>query len=278
VAKYRLDRLENVEIIDPRKSKKTEVYSKLFQAKRKRKGVTPKMSSKFMRRRNFFGPMMVEAGDADAVINGITQSYPEAIRPMVMAIGAKEGQRLAGIYIMNCRSRIIFFADTTVNMELSAEELAHVAIDTARVARDFLQAEPRVAMISYSNFGSAPSEMNTKIQKAVDIAKKMWPDLIIDGEMQIDTAVDAEIAEEFFPFSEIKGDANVMIFPNLASANIAYKLLMRVGGAEAIGPILIGMKKPVNVLQRASTVQDVVNMTTITAMKIQAHREGKAFA
>ncbi len=256
------------EIVDPRDSKLTTAYAEKFTEKRQRKGIIYKAAEKLMRRRGYFGPMMVEMGDADAVINGITQSYPDAIRPMVTTIGAKPGQRLSGIYVMNCKSRILFFADTTVNMETTAEQLAHVAIETANVAQGFLQSKPRVAMLSFSNFGSAPSAQSEKVQRAVDLARAAAPDLIIDGEMQVDTAIVPEIAEEYFPFSQIQGDANVLIFPDLASANIAYKMLLRLGGAEAIGPILVGMNKPVSVLQRACTVQDVVNMTTITAMKI----------
>lgn len=278
IKKLKLDILKNVEIIDPRSSNRADDYAAEFARKRQRKGISPKIAVKYMRQRNFFGPMMVEMGDADAVINGITQSYPEAIRPMVMTIGAKPGQRLAGIYIMNCKSRIVFFADTTVNIDIGPEELAHVAIETSNLARDFLQSEPRVAMLSYSNFGSAPSPMNDRVRRAVEIVRARRPDLVIDGEMQVDAALVPEITEEFFPFSSIQGDANVLIFPDLASANISYKLLLRLGGAEAIGPILIGMNKPVNVLQSASTVQDVVSMTTITAMKVQSEREGKKFA
>lgn len=260
------------DIVDPRDSKLTQTYAEKFTEKRQRKGIIHRTAEKLIRRRGYFGPMMVEMGDADAVINGITQSYPEAIRPMVTTIGAKPGQRLAGIYVMNCKSRILFFADTTVNIETTSEQLAHVAIETAKIAEGFLQSKPRVAMLSYSNFGSAPSEQSNKVQRAVELARAASPELIIDGEMQVDTAIVPEIADEYFPFSQIQGDANVLIFPDLASANIAYKLLLRLGGAEAIGPILIGMNKPVSVLQRASTVQDVVNMTTITAMKIQKER------
>ncbi len=260
------------EIIDPRKSTLSQTYADRFTEKRQRKGIIRRTAEKLIRRRGYFGPMMVEMGDADAVVNGITQSYPEAIRPMVTTIGAKPGQRLAGIYVMNCKSRIVFFADTTVNIETTSEQLAHIAIETAKIAEGFLRSTPRVAMLSFSNFGSAPSEQSNTVQRAVELARAASPELVIDGEMQVDTAIVPEIAEEYFPFSQIQGDANVLIFPSLASANIAYKLLLRLGGAEAIGPILIGMNKPVSVLQRASTVQDVVNMTTITAMKIHNER------
>ena len=269
----RLSSLEGIELIDPRASTKTILYTEVYADKRKRKGITIKTAGQQMKRRSYYGPMMVELGDADAIITGINQSYPDAIRPMVQTIGPKPGQRLAGIYVMNCKSRILFFADTTVNIEIDAEQLAHIAIETARFARNFLRSKPKIAMLSYSNFGSAPSASSKKVEKAVHLVRSACPDLIIDGEMQVEPAIVPELAKEMFPFSKIQGDANVLIFPDLTSANIAYKLLCRLGGAEAIGPILIGMNKPVNVLQRASNVQDVVNMATITAMTIQAETE-----
>ncbi len=268
IEEYKLTRLRDVTIIDPKKSEKAEHYARVFAKKRERKGMTFVTAEKSLKRRNYFGPMMVEVGDADGVINGISQSYPEAIRPMVTTIGAKPGHRLAGIYIMNCKSRILFFADTTVNIDISARELAGIALETSKIARNFLQTEPRVAMLSFSNFGSAPSAETRKVREAMEYLRELDPELIVDGEMQVDTAISPDVASRIFPFSKIQGNANVLIFPNLASANISYKLLLRLGGAESIGPILIGMNKPVNVLQRVSTVQDVVNMTTITAMRV----------
>jgi malate dehydrogenase (oxaloacetate-decarboxylating)(NADP+) len=192
---------------------------------------------------------------------------------MLHTIGTKPGQRVAGIYMMIFKSRVMFFADTTVNIGLGAEELAGIAIETANMAQQYLQTAPRVAMLSYSNFGSAPTPSSTLVKEAVAIAKRKRPDLIIDGEMQVEPAVDEKIAAEFFPFSKIQGDANVLIFPNLSSANISYKLLQRLGGAEAIGPILVGMNKPVNVIPTGADVQDVVNIAIFTAMAIQTNRE-----
>lgn len=192
---------------------------------------------------------------------------------MLHAIGTKHGQRVAGIYMMIFKSRVIFFADTTVNTGMNAEDMASIAIETANMAQQFLQTEARVAMLSYSNFGSAPTTSSMMMKEAVAIAKKRRPDLIIDGEMQVEPAVDEKIAHDFFPFSQIQGDANVLIFPNLSSANIAYKLLQKLGGAEAIGPILIGMNKPVNVIPTGSDVQDVVNIATFTSIHIQNVRE-----
>ncbi|MGE3261269.1 MAG: NADP-dependent malic enzyme [Bacteriovoracia bacterium] len=273
---YKLDGLQNVQIEDPIHSDKTERYAKTLLQKRQRKGMTPVRSERIMKNRNYYGPMMVEIGEADGVLNGLTQSYPDTIRPMLHTIGTKPGQRVAGIYMMIFKSRVMFFADTTVNTGMGADELASVAIETANMAQQYLQTPARVAMLSYSNFGSAPTASSQMMKQAVAIAKKRRPDLIIDGEMQVEPAVDEKIASEFFPFSAIQGDANVLIFPNLSSANIAYKLLQRLGGAEAIGPILIGMNKPVNVIPTGADVQDVVNIAIFTSIAIQNTREQQA--
>jgi len=270
----RLDTLKDVEVIDPLKAKNLPELAKALLAKRQRKGMTPARADRIIRNRNYYGPMLVATGHADGLLNGLTQSYPDTIRPMLHTIGTKPGQRVAGIYMMIFKSRILFFADTTVNTNMSAEELAHIALETATMAERYLQTEPRVAMLSYSNFGSAPTDSSLKMKKATEIAKNKRPGLIIDGEMQVDPAVEEKIASQFFPFSAIQGDANVLIFPNLSSANIAYKLLMRLGGAEAIGPLLVGMNKPVNVIQTGADVQDVVNIATFTAIAIQNEREG----
>jgi malate dehydrogenase (oxaloacetate-decarboxylating)(NADP+) len=192
---------------------------------------------------------------------------------MLHTIGTKPGLKVAGIYMMIFKSRIMFFSDTTVNVGLTSEQVASIAIETANMAQQYLQTAPRVAMLSYSNFGSAPTPSSMMMKEAVAIAKRKRPDLIIDGEMQVEPAVDEKIAGEFFPFSQIQGDANVLIFPNLSSANIAYKLLMKLGGAEAIGPILVGMNKPVNVIPTGADVQDVVNIATFTSIAIQNARE-----
>jgi malate dehydrogenase (oxaloacetate-decarboxylating)(NADP+) len=160
-----------------------------------------------------------------------------------------------------------------VNTGMNAEDMALIAIETANMAQQYLQTEARVAMLSYSNFGSAPTESSLMMKEAVSICKQLRPDLIIDGEMQVEPAVDEKIAQDFFPFSKIQGDANVLIFPNLSSANIAYKLLQKLGGAEAVGPILIGMNKPVNVIPTGSGVQDVVNIATFTSINIQNSRK-----
>jgi malate dehydrogenase (oxaloacetate-decarboxylating)(NADP+) len=273
IQRLKLDSLVGVQMEDPFTSDKSGTYAKRLLDKRQRKGMTPPRADRVMKHRNYFGSMMVEAGDADGLLNGLTQSYPETIRPMLHSIGTKPGQRVAGIYMMIFKSRVMFFADTTVNTGMTAEDLATVAIETANMAQQYLQTAPRVAMLSYSNFGSAPTNSSNTMKEAVAIAKKLRPDLIIDGEMQVEPAVDEKIARDFFPFSQIQGDANVLIFPNLSSANISYKLLQKLGGAEAVGPILIGMNKPVNVIPTGSDVQDVVNMATFTSISIQNQRE-----
>ena len=268
----KLENLVNVRIEDPIHSPRTPELAKVLLEKRQRKGMTPVRAQRVMMNRNYYGPMLVEMGEADGILNGLTQAYPDTIRPMLHTIGTKTGQRVAGIYMMIFKSRVMFFSDTTVNTGLTPDELASIAIETANMAGQFLQTAPRVAMLSYSNFGSAPTPTSILVKDAVAIAKKKRPDLIIDGEMQVEPAVDEKIASEFFPFSKIQGDANVLIFPNLSSANIAYKLLQKLGGAEAIGPILIGMNKPANVIPTGADVQDVVNMATFTAMSVQTAR------
>jgi len=260
---------------DPLYSEKSTRFAALLLEKRQRKGMTPVRSQRVMRNRNYYGPMLVETGEADGILNGLTQSYPDTIRPMLHTIGTKPGLRVAGIYMMIFKSRVMFFSDTTVNVGMTAQDIASIAVETASMAEQYLQTAPRVAMLSYSNFGSAPSASSIMMKDAVAIAKKMKPGLIIDGEMQVEPAVDEKIAAEFFPFSAIQGDANVLIFPNLSSANISYKLLHRLGGAEAIGPILVGMNKPVNVIPTGADVQDVVNIATFTSIAIQNKMEGK---
>lgn len=276
IQKNNMESLATVQIEDPLRSPKSSVYAKVLLEKRQRKGMTPVRSERVMKNRNYFGPMMVEAGDADGVLNGLTQSYPDTIRPMLHTIGTKPGHRVAGIYMMIFKSRIMFFADTTVNTGMKADELAAIAVEAANMAQQYLQTEARVAMLSYSNFGSAPTPSSIMMKDAVAIAKSIRPDLIIDGEMQVECAVDEKIAGEFFPFSKIQGDANVLIFPNLSSANISYKLLQKLGGAEAIGPILVGMRKPVNVIPTGADVQDVVNIATFTSIAIQNTIDGAA--
>jgi malate dehydrogenase (oxaloacetate-decarboxylating)(NADP+) len=222
-----------------------------------------------MKNRTVYGAMMVRQGDADALVAGISQHYPDTIRPALQIIQTRPNcSRVVGLFMMILKDRIYFFADTTVNIEPTAEELAEIACLTAEVARRF-QIVPRVAMLSFSNFGSVRHPLVEKVRKAAELVRKREPNLMVDGEMQADTAVVPELIQEHYPFSDLKGPANVLIFPDLQSANIAYKLVQRLGGAEAIGPILVGMGKPVHVLQHGFETKDIVNMAAIAAVDAQ---------
>ncbi len=265
--------INDVEIINPEESDKLDSYSEEFYKMRQRKGETMVDAKKTMAQRRFFAPMMVNMGDADCVIAGLTLHYPDTIRPALQIIKKRpEVARVAGMYMLLFKNQIICCADTTVNIDPTAQELADIAILTAETAKRF-DIEPRIAMLSFSNFGSAEHELSLKVKEATEIVKKKDPSLMVDGEMQADTAVVPEIIEKDFPFSSLQGGANVLIFPNLASGNIAYKLLMRLGGAEAIGPILIGLQKSVHVLQRGCEVNDIVNMTAIAVVEAQENNK-----
>ena len=222
-----------------------------------------------MKQNTYYGAMMVELGHADGMLSGISQSYPETLRPAIQIIGVKEGSRLAGIYMMIFKKRVLWFADTTVNIDPTAEELADIAIGTAKLVRRFTlgRAEGRDARRSRTSARTQHPHA-LKMRRAAEIMREKAPDIACDGEMQADTAVVPEISRESFPFNRVPGDANILMFPNLDAANIAYKLMAKMDQAEAIGPILIGMDKPVFVLQQNSDVNDVVNMAAITAMDI----------
>jgi malate dehydrogenase (oxaloacetate-decarboxylating)(NADP+) len=265
------ENLKTVKIITPSLAEKRESYAEEFYLKRQRKGLAKEQAFSLMKNENYFGSMMVQRGDADGLLSGITQSYPDTIRPFLQTVGNRKGMKIAGVYMMLFKEKIYFFADTTVNIEPTATDLADIAICAAEEAK-FFDIEPKIAMLSFSNFGSNNHPLAAKVREAVMIVKKRRPDILIDGEMQADTAVVPEIAAETFPFCEIKGGANVLIFPDLQSANICYKLMQRIGGAEAIGPILIGMNKPINVLQRTADVDEIVNMAMITVLEIRKSR------
>lgn len=266
--------LKDVKIIRPSASSSLKAYAERYFDKRQRKGATLAMSQQLMKQNNYFGSMMVEMGHADGLLSGVSLSYPDTLRPALQIIGAKPGSRLAGIYMMIFKRRILWFADTTVNIEPSAEDLADIAIQTAEFAGSFMVDEPRVAMLSFSNFGSNDHPFSKRMRQATEIVKRRAPNLVVDGEMQADTALKAEISAESFPFNRVPGNANVLIFPDLQSGNIAYKLIARMASAEAIGPILVGMNKPVFVLQQNSDVNDIVNMAAITAMEIRLRKSG----
>jgi len=253
------------EIVDPFHFDKAEEYAKAYFDLRKRKGVTMADALKKIHEPNILGPMMVKMGDADAFVSGLTYDYPEVIRPALQIHHTAPGvTRAAGVYIMIVDDRVYLFTDATVNIEPTAEDLAEIACLAANFARQ-LDIEPRVAFLSFSNFGSTPHPLSEKVRKAVEIVKERCPDFVYDGEMQADTAVAAEIVEERYPFSAVK-DANVLVFPSLESANIAYKLLARLGKAKAIGPILLGMGAPIHVLQTGDDVNAIVQIASVAVM------------
>jgi len=257
---------DSFEIIDPVQSEKSKIYAEEFFRKRQRKGGALVEANRLMKKLNYFGSMMVELGDAEALISGLTTNYPTTIRPALQCIGVKEGMKVvSGLYIVAAKQDVYFFADTSVNVNPTTEELVDITLSAADTVKEF-NIEPRIAMLSFSNFGSSPHPESNKVRDAVKLVKSIRPDLIIDGEMQLDTAVVPEIAKNEFPFCEIQGKANILIFPDLNSGNIAYKLMSRIGQVTVIGPILMGMRKPIHVLQRGATVDDIINMTAIAVV------------
>ena len=262
--------LRGTEIINPRKSEKLNAYSEVLFAKRQRKGMTRYDARRRLQEDgNYFGAIMVEQGDADALLSGINAHYPDVILPAIEVVGKKDGlSKVHGLYMMVFKKEVVFCADTTVTIEPTAEELAETAILAAEQARRF-DIKPRVAMLSFSNFGSAQHPLTQKVKKATELVKERAPELTVDGEIQANVALDPEIVKSQYPFSNLKGDANVFIFPDLQSGNITYKMLAKLGNAVAVGPILMGMKKPIHVLQRADDVSDIVNMAAVAVNDAQ---------
>jgi malate dehydrogenase (oxaloacetate-decarboxylating)(NADP+) len=265
--------LEGIPIIDPKSeemdSKRAE-YAELFFKKRQRKGYNFYEAKKKMRDRNYYGCMMVETGDADAMISGLTKNYPDTIRPALHIIGMEEGaKKVAGMYIIMTKKGPLFLADTTVNFNPTAEELADITLLVAKEVKHF-GITPCIAMLSYSNFGSSDSPEAKLVATARDIVKQKDPMLIVDGEVQANVAFNKEIIKDNYPFSElVNEDVNTLIFPNLAAGNVAYNLLQEIGGADAIGPILLGLRKPVHILQLGSTVRSIFNMVLIAVIDAQ---------
>ncbi|MFA7060990.1 MAG: NADP-dependent malic enzyme [Pedobacter sp.] len=260
----------DVPIIDPAESELTGIYAEELYRMRQRKGLTLSESQRILRRksRTHFGAMMVHSGDANALLGGIDTHYPETIRPALEVLGKQQGlASVHGLYMMVFKNDVYFLADTTVSIDPTAEELAETAILAAEKVR-MLDIEPRVAMLSFSNFGSVNHQQTLKVRRATEIVKERAPDLIVEGEMQADTAVVPELLDGF-TFSKLKTNANILIFPDLNSGNICYKLLHHLGGAEAIGPILMGMNKPIHVLQRGDGVDAIVNMAAIAVVDAQ---------
>jgi malate dehydrogenase (oxaloacetate-decarboxylating)(NADP+) len=269
--------LPNVQIIDPKRPINEEEkaiqekYATHYYEKRKRKGVSKKEAANTLRARSFYGTVMVDVGDADGMIGGLTNKYPDTVRPALQIIGARpEVNKVASMHIIMTKSGPLFLADTTINHHLEAEDIANIAELVATQARVF-NIEPRIAMVTYSNFGSVPNgESAVLMRKATDILHEKRPDLIVDGEMQAHLALDEKGLKQYYPFSKLAGKkANILIFPNLSSANISYNLLNTAGEMDIIGPILLGLKKPVHILQLGSTVRQIVDMVGIAAMHAQ---------
>jgi len=265
--KYNLD-INKAEIIEFSKSDKIETYVDELYRLRQRKGLTRNACHRLLTTdHNYYGVMMVRMGDADGMVSGVNHYYPEVIRPALQILEVQKDKKfIAGLYAMVFKKETIFFADTTVNIESTAEILANTAIMVADKVKKTFDIEPRIAMLSFSNFGSVRHPFSEKVAKATQMVKEMRPDLIIDGEMQVDLAFDTELRERDYNFSDLKGRANVLIFPSLEAGNIGYKLMARLGGAEAIGPILVGLEKSVHVLQRHCDVDTIVRMCAIAAL------------
>jgi malate dehydrogenase (oxaloacetate-decarboxylating)(NADP+) len=264
---------EDLIIIDPKEEsqkKKRDEYGDILWEKRKRKGLTQFEARKLMRERNYFGSMMVETGEADALISGISRNYRTTIKPALEVIGKLDDvKKVAGMYIMNTKKGTLFLADTTINTNPTAEELVDMSEMIAKTVKKF-NITPRLALLSYSNFGSTRTEGSSKMAKATVLLKERNPNLIVDGEIQADFALDVEKTAGIFPFSVLAEEqANTLIFPNLESGNLAYKLIQEVAEAESIGPVLVGMKKPVHILQLGCTVREIINMVTLSVVDAQ---------
>ncbi len=261
--------LDGLTIVDPRRSDRLEAYAQEYFRMRQRKGVTLDEARRAIRNPTAWGAMMVHLGEADALVAGLTQSYPETIRPALRIIQRRpDVSRVAGVMLMIVQDELYFFADPTVNIEPTAEELADIAICCAEEARRF-HVEPRIAMLSFSNFGSVSHPSVTKVQQATQLIRQRRPELTVDGEMQADTAVVPELVANLFPFSKLTKRANILVFPDLQSANVSFKLLHRLGGAQAIGPILMGMSRPVQLLEQSNEVDDIVHMAAIAVVGAQ---------
>lgn len=265
--------LEDIPVYDPRSDEteeKRNQYADLFFAKRGRRGFNAYESKKVMKDRNYFGCMMVECGDADCMISGLAKNYPDTIRPALQTIGTEEGvEKIAGMYLMLTKRGPLFLADTTVNFNPTAEELADITLMVAKEVRNF-NIIPRIAMLSYSNFGSSNSPEARLVAEARKIVKTKMPSLLVDGEMQASVAFNKELMKENYPFCElVEKDVNTLIFPNLAAGNIAYNLMKELETADAVGPILLGLKKPVHILQLGSSVRSILNMATVAVVDAQ---------
>ena len=265
------DELLEIPIVQPSQHPKFKEYvDRLFEM-RQRKGIMKREAERLLSNPDYFASMAVHMGDADGVVSGAIQNYSDCVRPILEIIGPGKRKTASGLNVVMFKNKMIFFADTAVNIDPTAEQVATIAIHAARVA-EYFRIQPRIAMLSYTNFRSK-GDSPKKMRQAAEIVKKHYPHYIVDGEMQADTAVNPEIVERIFPFCEVKNGANILVFPNLDSGNISYKLVQQLGGAEVIGPFLMGVQKPANVLQRTCTVEDIVNTVALTALQAQAMME-----
>ncbi len=274
IEEFGLDNLKDVPIHYPSTHPKYQEYAERLYQMRQRKGVHLREAERLMTDPDYFAAMMVHMGDAHGMVSGATQNYADCVRPILQIIGPGSRKTASGLNLVIFKNKILFFADTAVNINPTAEQCATIGIHAARVA-EYFRIQPRIAMLSYTNF-RAIGESPRKMKEAADIVRKHYPHYIIDGEMQADTAVNPDVVERIFPFCEIKNGANIFIFPNLDAGNISYKLVQQLGGGEVIGPFLMGVKKPANVLQRTCTVEDIVNTVVLTALEAQALMESHA--
>ncbi len=265
--------LQNIEIIDPTQDPRREAYADILYQLRKRKGVSRTMSHQLVTDHNYFASVMLYEGAVDAMVNGVKAPYANSARPILEVIGAHKGKTLAGVYFMVKEQSLMFFADCTINIDPTAEELANIAIATAEIAKIYTQDPIRVAMLSFGSFGSSKHPFAQKVAEAVRIIKDKAPHLEVDGEMQADVALNARQREKEFPFSNLKGNANVLIFPNVSSANIGYKLLQNIGEVEVTGPLLVGLNKPANVMQREASVREIAHMIYVSAHQGVVHQK-----
>jgi malate dehydrogenase (oxaloacetate-decarboxylating)(NADP+) len=256
------------EIIEPAHSPRLEAYAEELYRLRQRRGVTRNEARELMSNSNYFGAMMVHMGDADGFVAGVSQHYPDTIRPALQIVAMRpDVHKVSGLYVIATKRDVFLFADTTVNIEPNSEDLAEIALLSAEVAESF-GIVPRVAMLSFSNFGSTQHPLTEKVRRATELVKQRNPKLMVDGEMMADTAVVPELLAEY-PFSTLRQRANVLVFPSLEAGNVAYKLMLRIGSAEALGPVLMGLSKPVHVLQRGSTVEEIVDVAALAVVDAQ---------
>ncbi len=263
-----------LQVVDPVRDERADAYAEHLYEQRQRRGVTKNEAHRMVGDPNYFGSVMVDRGDADVFMSGRTTHYPDALRPALRVIGTREGtDKVSGVYMMTFEDEAYFFADTTVNIDPSSEDLAEISLQAAEVARRF-NVDPRVALLSFSDFGSTEHPLTYKVHQAAELVKEQAPELEVDGEMQADTALVEEILQDTYPFNDLSGSANTLVFPNLESGNIGYKLLQRLADAKATGPILVGTDKPVMILQRGDSMEDVVDLAAIAVVDAQSNDDG----